>query len=613
MLLPLTSDPMSVTSIPTNSLPRGRSYKDYIPLENRVIPDVELPEHHPTYLKFEDDELIDYEIDERTSSTVTDEKTGVVSSDLIEPRPENDFISTRSFLVQLTVPALSLYTSSETYSIPPLLLPDQSAPIFEDERAHRRRDTIRPLLSKPEVSPTRSVAFSEKPEILITDVVHGIATPARTGLFSETIEGPKYELPVIEDVVKSHQMLWKPEILSLLKMDDEYDEELMLDFPEDETETLPEKEFDIKPNAICGLPTFVTREHVFTEVNIPEEETANMELADELQINYQEKNKIVLEKRKPLEEFINEAKKMRIDLQKSSMTKFSATGSLSSFLSTRSQNTDLTQKFSDPRADTDTQAKSLVPGTQHADKTTTKTIPPSLPALDRARTIFFSNTHLQQHRSLLRFFKSWASGNLKIIYRDLEVPILLNPKHALILTSLQALMQRPLPGQGGRTMSAVHHQISRLGRESSLDVLTVLVSIPFSSSSNQTLMPAFTAYCEDVSRASNCDIRPWHLPAGEVELHSMVTQLIIKYAFRSSDLVFPDIETKGEGFLVKVGINPFAAQVFLDQLKDKGDGRPWGLNAFMQMSKQEREDRFVSILGKKMLKNVSKKMHPGNF
>jgi hypothetical protein len=610
LLLPLTSDPVSVTSIPKDSSPRGQSYEDYIRFDDGSLLDMKLPEYHHAHFKYEDDELIDYDIDERTSSTDTDEKTGTVNSDIIENRPVNDFVSARSLLARLVVPQLALNISCERYPIPPLPLPDESAPLFEDENAHRPPATTKTAQPRRETPPTKSVAFSEKPETIILDVLSDIIIPANTNPLAETIEGLEYQLPVIKEVLKSHQMLWKPDILSLLEIDNEDEEELVLEFTEDVSETIPNRKLEVMPEESLSSSALVKRNPSRMEIESVQKDTKNFDLAGELQTDHQSKDMIVPEKRKPLEDIMNEAKKRRLPPQHSDH-RFSATGSLSSFLGTRLMETNLVL-HSNVTEETDAQRDSLVLGTTESDTNVMESKAPSIPALDTPRTIFCSNSHMQQHKSLWRFLETWASDRLNIIYRELEVPILLSTRHAMMVTSLQALTQRPLPGKTGGVKSAIHDQISRLSQGNSFEVLIVLVTTPFSSN-EETTMLGFTAFCEDISGDSSCDVEPLYHPDGEAELQSMVAHLIIKYAYDRVDLGLQHEETVSERSLVKAGMNPFAAQGILAQLKDTGNGRPWGLSAFVQMSQHERENRFGNLVGMKMLEDVRKKIGGGNL
>jgi hypothetical protein len=609
--LPLTSDAVSLTSLPKDSSPRGPSYEAYIPFVDEALLDVKLPEYYLAYFKYEDDELIDYEIDERTTSTVTDEKIGTMNSDKIETRPENDFVSTRSLLVHLAVPQMESYSSSERYPIPPLPLTDGPAHLFEDEKAHQRPTTSKSLQLKREAATTKSVAFSEKFETVIPDVLSGITIPAAIDLPAESVEGPEYQLPVIKDVIKSHQMLWKPDTLSLLKIDDEDEEELVLEFAEDISENIPEKKLEDKPEDNLSSSVLVKCEPLRTEIEGALKDTKTVELADGLQTGHQSKDAIIPEKRKTLEDIINEAKKRRL-LPHHSDSRFSATGSLSSFLGTRLMDTNLALHLN-VTEETDAQGDILLPGTPEPATNVVESKAPSIPALDTPRTIFFSDSHVQQHKSLWRFLETWASENLSIIYRELEVLILLSPRHAMMVTNLQALTQRPLPGQGGGAKSAIHDQISRLSQKSSFEVLIVLVTTSSFSSNEQNTMPGFTAFCEDISRDSSCDVEPLYRTAGEAELQSMVGHLIIKYAYDRVDLVLQYEETVSERLLVKAGMNPFAAQGILAQLRDTGNGRPWGLRAFVQMSQQERKNRFENLVGMRMLEDVRKKIDGNNL
>lgn len=600
--LALTSDPASLTSLPTESPPRGLAYEDCIRFSQDVPRGFKLPEYHPKYFKYEDDELIDYDAGETSSSTVTEEKKQK-DDDIPEHIANNDFVSARSLVSHIGVPILASCISGHTFPLPSLPVPLGAPLLFQDENLRKRSIPPGPQLQKRATSPTKSVVFSEKLETIVPNILHGVKIPFDLKLLTEDLEGHRYEPPLPKNVTRSHQMLWKPEKLSLLKEGEEEEEELVLDFSAEKREIGDECKLDVRDEKSPRL----------TEGSLHIEEAFEGPLCDQLAKKEQEclphllpgaDKAAISKKRKSLEDIINDAKRQHV-IRAGSISKFSASGSLSSFLGTR-------QEMSAPHVEeSKTHEKHvdvLVPGTPDPVINTDGPGKPYIPALEPPRTIFFSSSHVQVHQSLLRFFEAWAGDALNIIYRNLESPVLLSPKHAVMMITIQALTQRPLPGQGSRGKSPIHDQLAMLSRGNALEILIVLVSTPTFAGNDQNTMMSFTAYCESISKSSACQTRPMYVPAGEANLHSSVAKLVLEHGFRTEDMVFLDDETNWENFLVKAGMNAFVAQVVLGLLQDDGSGRPWGLRAFVQMDKIEREARFGIMVGRNLLERVSREI-----
>jgi hypothetical protein len=603
----LTSDTVSLTSLPTESPPRGLAYEDCIQFSQDVPPSFKLPEYHPKYFKYEDDELIDYDAGKTCSSTVTEEKKEK-EDDTPEHMANNDLVPARSLVSHIGVPNLAPYISAHPFPLPSLPVPLGVLSLFQDENLQKRSVTPGPQLQKRATSPTKSVVFSEKLETIVSNILHGVKIPFDLKLLTEDLEGQGYEPQLPKNVIRSHQMLWKPEKLSLLKEDDDEEEELVLDFCAEKYGIEDECKFDIKHEKTPRL----------TEVSPNIEEAYEEPSYDQLPKKEHEQlphllpgadKAAISKKRKSLEEIINDAKRQHVT-RAGSISNFSASGSLSSFLGTR-------QEMPAPHVEEskipEKHADVLVPGTPDPVINTDGPGKPYIPALQPPRTIFFSSGYVQVHQSLLRFFEAWASDTLNIIYRDLDSPVLLSPKHAIMMTTIQALTQRTLPGQGSSGKSPIHNQLSILSRNNAFEILIVLVSTPTSAGNNQNTMISFTAYCESISRSSACQTRPMYVPAGEADLHSSVAKLVLEHGFRTEDKVFLDDETKWENFLVKAGMNAFAAQVVLGLLQDDGSGRPWGLRAFVQMDVIEREARFGSIVGRNVMEQVSRAIESAVF
>jgi hypothetical protein len=250
---------------------------------------------------------------------------------------------------------------------------------------------------------------------------------------------------------------------------------------------------------------------------------------------------------------------------------------------------------------------------------------------------------LRVRRSLVTCLEQQGKGSLTLIYRDLnpdsggnpllqhEMPdIILNPGTGLIFTSLQALNQKCLPGQGGpNKYSLVQTRILRLA--SDYDQLFVLIGVPSPNQGHletiQRTMTAFTGFCASLSDQNSLNVCPiWAtINTASRETDEQLQQtwtLICRHAFpisQSGGYLDPCLEsisliqdeTLWEKFLSRAGLNPMAAQIVLGMLKrlepQKGqvDSR-WGLRMLVQMRPDERKDMFAGILGLRVAERLNR-------
>jgi hypothetical protein len=196
-----------------------------------------------------------------------------------------------------------------------------------------------------------------------------------------------------------------------------------------------------------------------------------------------------------------------------------------------------------------------------------------------------------------------------------EADVILSPSTGLILTTLQKIKQRPLPGQVAK--SAIRERIRRAAPR--YERLLVIVSHDTSASSTITVsntaagqldhrdceaLSEFTAFCS----AMDDDCRAFLVAGTEETLAQWIVSLMIKYGLIDSNVRLLQDETLWEVFLRRAGMNAFAAQAILSELKppDSDSSRyrsavhpanKYGLSAFVNMSMEERLARFQSLLG----------------
>ena len=230
------------------------------------------------------------------------------------------------------------------------------------------------------------------------------------------------------------------------------------------------------------------------------------------------------------------------------------------------------------------------------------------------------------------------SKNSATKFTDREAPtneadIILSPSTGLILTTLPKIKQRSLPGQ--TTKSALHEHITQAApRYERLIILVhnnpipnlepyppAIPTDPFSALLNQNdcnSLIDFIAFCSCSSLQA--EIQVIFTPGDGENLAQWIASLIVKHCVQDPGIKLLREETLWEIFLRRAGMNAFAAQVVLSELKapsepvaqiqtchtaedavegmaTEGRGEKYGLAAFVDMSVQERVDRFEVLLG----------------
>lgn len=210
-----------------------------------------------------------------------------------------------------------------------------------------------------------------------------------------------------------------------------------------------------------------------------------------------------------------------------------------------------------------------------------------------------------------------------------EADILLSPSTGLILTTLQKINQRSLPGQVAK--STIRERIRRTAPR--YEKLLVLVSHDTSELFTSNIgsgaashslnecdgeaLVEFTAFCS----AMEDECRLLMITGTEDDLARWIVSIMINWGLNDASVRLIQEETLWEVFLRRAGMNAFAAQAILGELKlpdvnntgtqespNQGSGPEdgCGLSAFIKMSLTERIARFSLLLGgSKMLIRVS--------
>jgi hypothetical protein len=251
---------------------------------------------------------------------------------------------------------------------------------------------------------------------------------------------------------------------------------------------------------------------------------------------------------------------------------------------------------------------------------------PTLPSPMPPRTFVLSSTMFVR-RSLIKEV-SRLSSIAEYIERDFtsahvlrgmsspasgaeEADIILAPGHGLMLTTLQRLMQKSLPGQVVRNV--IRERVVKLARR--YERLIVMVHEDGSSSQQRPLdnrdsseLASLINFCAALSH----DIQVMYIPGDESALATWIVASMVRFGLDDPDLQLVQDESSWELFLRKAGMDVFAAQYILIKLKAP-DSIPtssivqhYGLPAFVMMSETERLRKFGALFGgEKILKKVS--------
>jgi hypothetical protein len=247
---------------------------------------------------------------------------------------------------------------------------------------------------------------------------------------------------------------------------------------------------------------------------------------------------------------------------------------------------------------------------------------PFLPTPMPPRTLVLSLTISGERRSLVKEI-SRLSSMTEYIERDFtrgmssqtseadEADLILAPGHGLMLTELQRLMQKSLPGQV--TRNVVRERVVQLARR--YERLIIMVHENRSSNQQRTLddrecreLVSLMNFCA----AQNHDIQVMYIPGDESALATWIVSSMVRFGFDDPDVQLLHDESSWELFLRKSGMDAFAAQVVLSKMKvpdsmpASSNNQHYGLPGFVMMDEAQRLKKFGALFGgEKVLKKVS--------
>lgn len=492
-----------------------------------------------------------------------------------------------------------------------------------------------------------------------------------------------------DDILESEQLLWKQEGLRLLDINDDSDEELeMSDDPDifmkpELASRVPQKRVHEVGDALMTTAkqpklqhdwgtlvapaiTSIQKEHVPISPALPgatRDPRLQRRLAQKLSVLKSKDNLPSLAPSSPELSLCSDPAKKTT---KSTLSPFSTTGSLASFLNLRSDK--FKKSASDNRLIPSDMSNDPIEASQMTftclDKEfaeqsievpTTPTYClaasaasspiPRVEQLCEPRTIVIDQAILKNH-SLIKMLDSADNGRLTTIYRDLHSgpDIILNPMTCILFSNLQALKQRSLPGQGqAHAEGAVQNRIKLLAADFELVIILLPISASLTgpTAEAQTFdMASFASYCNTAScKMDNGHVTPQWVIIDDVTVQSRAIDptcawtwsFIARYAFKDTSLLSPshsipqcvpqpscfiEDKTLWELFLCKAGLNSMAAQIVLGMLK-KDPNQPdqrrehtaedhrFGLSRSINMAADERIHMFGELIGVKAMQRMN--------
>jgi hypothetical protein len=192
-----------------------------------------------------------------------------------------------------------------------------------------------------------------------------------------------------------------------------------------------------------------------------------------------------------------------------------------------------------------------------------------------------------------------------------EADINVSPSAGVILTTLQKIKQKPLPGQ--KTNSAIRDRLERVAVR--YERLIVLIAegqhVETTNGLEESDCLALSEFM-GFSIGLDTNVIVHFVGGGEEILSKWLVSTIIQYSnIGVCDLL--DDETYWELFLRRAGMNAFAAQAIIADLKaphgvdaqSPSKVGHFGLVAFVEMGLEQRVARFGRLCGRKVLERVS--------
>lgn len=265
--------------------------------------------------------------------------------------------------------------------------------------------------------------------------------------------------------------------------------------------------------------------------------------------------------------------------------------------------------------------------------TTPAFVPPGIPNDLPSRPFIISSSILKSSRELYRTICTFYP-NAEFIERDFaslrrsrdqhgssdEGDIILSPSIGLIFTTLQKIKQRALPGQISNYYG-IKERILTVSQR--FERLIVFVSNDTTSSKVDERDCMAIAELSGFAAGLDAEVQICCIPSAETTLAQWVGSAMQRHGVdpEKGEMKLLQDETLWEQFLRRAGLNAFAAQVVLTELKPpvspEGissdsvvvpdyDASLYGIASFVRMKGEERVKRFAEALGgRRILERVS--------
>ncbi|KPI35500.1 uncharacterized protein AB675_10960 [Cyphellophora attinorum] len=263
---------------------------------------------------------------------------------------------------------------------------------------------------------------------------------------------------------------------------------------------------------------------------------------------------------------------------------------------------------------------------------------PTYTPLTHPRVIMLDESLVRKKR-LMAVIDRQDDKMLRCVYRRLcSTPdVILSPKVCLLITNLQALKQKSLPGTKSSSAQTIQDRVHILSLQ--FEQVQVIIALPDPSSASvpgqMETVAEFAACCASIrfSQPDSGTVTPvWIVTSPTTSTQTKsdldpVTAWIFHLICQHSLPVLPNMSfiddtTVWETFLRDAGVNALAAQVMLGMLKKDGDagggegsaqqavsdsGREsWGLGRLVSMSEQARREMFEALVGEKALSRLNR-------
>ena len=309
-------------------------------------------------------------------------------------------------------------------------------------------------------------------------------------------------------------------------------------------------------------------------------------------------------------------------------TRFAALGALDNFIALRNGTggplaggslnffgTSPQAALQDPSSAVEHPSPELAAARENRNNAEKNTVPPS-PTIQvpEDKRHFMISTAFLSHRGLVhRMLDLYPTAD--IIERDFnpqnlteespddtlnhDADIIVSPSTGLLLTSLQKVKQRTLPGQASR--SEVRDRISTTAPR--YEQLIILVRDDQIHGEDMTqndceALADFIGFCASIS---STDILVKLIPGAEDHLAKWIIALMVEHSHPDRHDLLVLEETPWELFLRHAGLNAFASQTILRVIRASSTAEKMSmqdaLSGFLRMRLEEKVARFENILG----------------